>query len=163
MPINSAIFPVHIGRMLTVLSDTYFMDLAIAEAKKAMADDEVPVGAVVVCEGSVIARSYNESEKLLDATAHAELIAITAASSYLGSKWLPQCTMFVTLEPCVMCAGALYWSRIGRLVYGASDDKHGFMRYGKQLLHPKTKVEFGIRHDTCQQLLQQFFLRKRMT
>ena len=148
--------------MLSVLSDTYFMDQAIKEAEKAMLEDEVPVGAVIVCEGSIIARAYNQCERLADATAHAELLAITAASSYLGAKWLSQCTIFVTLEPCVMCAGALYWSRIGRLVYGASDDKKGFMRYGKPLLHPSTKVEFGIQNEQCEQLLKHFFKSKRL-
>lgn len=148
--------------MLTVLSDTYFMDQAIKEAEKAAQLDEVPVGAVIVCEGSIIARAHNQSEKLLDATAHAELLAITAASGHLGAKWLSQCTLFVTLEPCVMCAGALYWSRIGRLVYGASDDKRGFMRYGKPLLHPSTKVEYGVQNEKCKQLLQHFFESKRI-
>ena len=148
--------------MLSVLSDTYFMDQAIKEAEKAAHLDEVPVGAVIVCEGSIIARAHNQSEKLLDATAHAELLAITAASGHLGAKWLSQCTLFVTLEPCVMCAGALYWSRIGRLVYGASDDKRGFMRYGKPLLHPSTKVEYGVQNEKCKLLLQHFFESKRL-
>ncbi len=148
--------------MLSVLSDTYFMDQAIKEAEKAAQLDEVPVGAVIVCEGSIIARAHNQSEKLLDATAHAELLAITAASGHLGAKWLSQCTLFVTLEPCVMCAGALYWSRIGRLVYGASDDKRGFMRYGKPLLHPSTKVEYGVQNEKCKHLLQHFFESKRL-
>ena len=148
--------------MLSVLSDTYFMDQAIKEAEKAAQLDEVPVGAVIVCEGSIIARAHNQSEKLLDATAHAELLAITAASGHLGAKWLSQCTLFVTLEPCVMCAGALYWSRIGRLVYGASDDKRGFMRYGKPLLHPSTKVEYGVHNEKCKLLLQHFFESKRL-
>ncbi len=147
--------------MLTVLSDTYFMDQAIIEAKKAFNADEVPVGAIVTCAGKIIARAHNQSEILMDATAHAEMLAITAASNHLGSKWLPECTMYVTLEPCVMCAGALYWSRIGRLVYGASDDKKGFMMHGKILLHPSTKLEYGVRHDPCQSLLQTYFQSKR--
>ncbi len=137
------------------------MDQAIKEAHKAMCDDEVPVGAVVVCDNTIIARAYNQTQKLHDATAHAELLAITAASSHLGAKWLTQCTMFVTLEPCVMCAGALYWSRIGRLVYGASDDKKGFMKFGKSLLHPSTKLEYGVRHNVCREMLQDFFVAKR--
>lgn len=147
--------------MLSVLSDEYFMDLAIREAEKAAAEGEVPVGAVITCAGSIVAKAYNQTEKLQDSTAHAELLAITAASAHLGAKWLPQCTLFVTLEPCIMCAGALYWSRVGRVVYGASDDKRGFMQYGKALLHPSTKLEYGVRHDTCQSLLQQFFALKR--
>ncbi len=147
--------------MLSVLSDTFFMDQAIQEAKKAFSLDEVPVGAIISCEGKIIARAHNQSERLLDATAHAELIAITAASNHLGSKWLTDCTMYVTLEPCTMCAGAIFWSRIGRLVYGASDDRGGFMRHGKTLLHPNTKLEFGIRHETCQSLLREYFQSKR--
>lgn len=147
--------------MLTVLSDTYFMDQALIEATKAFNADEVPVGAIVTCAGKIIARAHNQSEILMDATAHAEMLAITAASNHLGSKWLPECTMYVTLEPCVMCAGAIYWSRIGRLVYGASDDKKGFMRHGKILLHPSTKLEYGVRHDPCQSLLQSYFQSKR--
>ena len=148
--------------MLSILSDDYFMDLALREAEKAVAEGEVPVGAVITCESQIIARAYNQIEKLQDSTAHAELLAITSASAHLGSKFLPQCTLYVTLEPCIMCAGALYWSRIGRVVYGASDDKRGFMQYGKSLLHPATKLEFGVRHDACQNILQQFFLMKRL-
>lgn len=148
--------------MLSVLSDDYFMDLALREAEKAAQDGEVPVGAVISCAGNIVAKAHNQTERLQDATAHAELIAITAASSHLGSKWLAQCTLYVTLEPCVMCAGALYWSRIGKVVYGASDDKKGFMQYGKDLLHPQTKLEFGVRHDRCAAVLQAFFLAKRM-
>jgi tRNA(adenine34) deaminase len=147
--------------MLSVLSDDYFMDLAIREAEKAAAEGEVPVGAVITCEGSIVARTYNQTEKLQDSTAHAELLAITAASAHLGNKFLPQCTLYVTLEPCVMCAGAIFWSRLGRVVYGVSDDKNGFMQYGKSLLHPSTKLEYGVRHAKCQSLLQQFFLLKR--
>ena len=147
--------------MLTVFSDSYFMNQAMKEARKAMEEDEVPVGAVIVSNNRIIARAYNQVEKLKDPSAHAELIAITAACAGLGAKWLNQCTMFVTLEPCLMCAGAIYWSRMGRLVYGASDDLHGFMRYGKTLLHPKTKLEFGIHHEECAQLMKSFFQGKR--
>ena len=147
--------------MLSILSDDYFMDLAIREAEKAASEGEVPVGAVITCEGSIVAKAYNQTERLQDSTAHAELLAITAASAHLGAKWLPQCTLYVTLEPCIMCAGALYWARLGRVVYGASDDKRGFMQHGKSLLHPSTKLEFGVRHDTCQAILQQFFALKR--
>ncbi|NND06918.1 MAG: nucleoside deaminase [Saprospiraceae bacterium] len=144
------------------MSDTYFMDQAIKEAHKALQEDEVPVGAIVVCDQKIIARAYNQTEKLQDATAHAELLAITAAAAHLGSKFLWECTMFVTLEPCIMCAGALYWSRMGRLVYGASDDKKGFMNHGKVLLHPSTKLEYGVCHDACADLLSGFFAAKRM-
>ncbi len=149
------------SHMLSVLTDTFFMDQALVEARKGKWEDEVPVGAIITARGNIIARAHNQSEKLLDTTAHAELLAITAASNHLGSKWLDECTMYVTLEPCVMCAGALYWCRIGRLVYGASDDKRGFMRYGKTLLHPATKLEYGVRNELCAELLQEFFQEKR--
>ncbi len=147
--------------MLTIFSDEYFMDQAIEEAKRAAESGEVPVGAVVTCGESIIARAHNQVEILQDSTAHAELLAITAASAHLGSKWLSQCTLYVTLEPCLMCAGALFWARLGRIVYGASDDKRGFMRFGKTLLHPSSKLEFGTRHDQCASLLTQFFVTKR--
>ncbi len=147
--------------MLSVHSDQYFMQQALKEAAKAEEAGEVPVGAVVVCKKQIIARAYNQTELLRDVTAHAEMLALTAASSYLGSKYLHHCELFVTLEPCVMCAGALRWSQIGRIVYGASDDKGGFMRYGKELLHPKSKVEFGIMHDECAAVMKNFFKEKR--
>ncbi|MFZ1749513.1 MAG: nucleoside deaminase [Saprospiraceae bacterium] len=147
--------------MLTVFSDDYFMGQAIKEAEKAAASGEVPVGAVIVCQQQIIARAHNQTQLLNDVTAHAEIIAITAASSYLGSKYLNGCTLFVTLEPCIMCAGALYWSKIDKLVYGASDEKRGFMKYGKELLHPSTKLEFGIKHDQCSHMMSSFFESKR--
>lgn len=134
---------------------------AIREAEKARDAGEVPVGAVIVVNNQIIARSHNQTQLLNDVTAHAEILAITTASSYLGSKYLKDCTLFVTLEPCIMCAGALYWSQIDRIVYGASDEKRGFMRYGKELLHPSTKLEFGIRHDECASLITDFFKEKR--
>jgi len=137
------------------------MKKAIQEAEMAAAEGEVPVGAVIVCNNAVIAKAHNQVEKLSDITAHAEILAITAASNYLGSKFLEDCTLYVTLEPCVMCAGALKWARLGRVVYGASDDKRGFMRYGKELLHNKTRLEFGICHDVCSELLVSFFKTKR--
>jgi len=137
------------------------MKRAIDEAKLASDSDEVPVGAVIVCNNTVIAKAHNQVEKLNDITAHAEILAITAAANHIGSKYLDECTMFITLEPCPMCAGALKWSRIGRVVYGASDDKGGFMRFGKKMLHPKTKLEYGIMHDSCAQLLKDFFLAHR--
>lgn len=148
--------------MLSVYSDTYYMKQAFAEAEKAFAAGEIPVGAVVVCEQRIIARAHNQTEMLTDVTAHAEIMAITAASTHLGSKYLTDCTLFVTLEPCLMCAGALAWAQLGRVVYGASDDKRGFMRVGgKSLLHPKTRLEMGIMEAECSALLLEFFARRR--
>lgn len=147
--------------MLKVFDDNYFMKQAIAEAKKAYERGEVPVGAVVVCNDQIIARAYNNTEQLTDVTAHAEIIALTAAASHLGNKYLDDCTLYVTLEPCAMCAGALSWAKLDRLVYGASDDKRGFMQFGKRILHPKTKVAFGIMMEECGGLLSQFFQERR--
>lgn len=147
--------------MIEVFTDEYFMKQAIAEAEKARESGEVPVGAIVVCDGRIIARAHNSTEQLTDVTAHAEIMAITSASSYLGNKYLKDCTLYVTLEPCFMCAGALAWAQMGRVVYGASDDKKGFMVFGKSILHPKTKVEFGICHDTCSNMMSAFFEQKR--
>ena len=137
------------------------MKQALAEAQKAYDEGEIPVGAVVVCDNRVIARAHNQTERLNDVTAHAEIVALTAAADYLGSKYLDECTLYVTLEPCVMCAGALAWAQLGRLVYAASDDKRGFMRFGKELLHPKTKLELGIMQDDCGDLIKRFFKEKR--
>lgn len=148
--------------MLSVFSDQYFMQQAFKEAERAFEAGEVPVGAVIVCQNRIIARAHNQTEQLTDVTAHAEIIAITSASSYLGSKYLPDCTLFVTLEPCVMCAGALAWSQMGRVVFGASDEKRGFMRHGgRDLLHPKTKLELGILENECGALMTEFFKKKR--
>ncbi|HMQ64264.1 MAG TPA: nucleoside deaminase [Flavilitoribacter sp.] len=147
--------------MLSVHSDAHFMQQALKEAQKAFDLGEVPVGAVVVCQNQIIARSHNLTEQLNDVTAHAEIMAITAAANHLGSKYLDDCTLYVTLEPCIMCAGALHWAQLDRLVYGAPDDKRGFMRFGKQLLHPKTKVEFGIMADECAELMRGFFAERR--
>jgi len=133
------------------------MKKALAEAQLAYDNGEVPVGAVVVCNKTVIAKAHNQVEILSDITAHAEILAITAASNYLGSKYLDDCTMYVSLEPCPMCAGALKWARVGRLVYAASDDKGGFMKYGKEILHPQTKLEFGVLHDECAAIMKNFF------
>lgn len=146
--------------MLTVFSDAHFMKQALLEAQKAFDADEIPVGAVVVCQNKIIARAHNQTELLNDVTAHAEMLALTAAANSLGSKYLDECTLYVTLEPCPMCAGGLAWSQLGRLVYGASDDKRGFMRFGKSLLHPKTKVEFGIMMEECGTLMTNFFKQK---
>lgn len=147
--------------MLTVFSDEHFMKQAFLEAQQAYEQGEIPVGAVVVCRNRIIARAHNQTELLNDVTAHAEMLALTAAANALGSKYLDECTMFITLEPCVMCAGALAWAQLDRLVYGASDDKRGFMRFGQTLLHPKTKVEFGVMQAECANLLKQFFQDKR--
>ncbi len=147
--------------MIEIYTDTYFMKQAYLEAQKAFDKGEVPVGAVIVCNNQIISRAYNNTEQLTDVTAHAEIMAMTGASSYLGNKYLSDCTLFVTLEPCIMCAGAIAWGQLGRLVFGASDEKRGFMRYGKELLHPKTKVEFGILNDDCSQLMTSFFQKRR--
>ncbi|MFZ4633314.1 MAG: nucleoside deaminase [Saprospiraceae bacterium] len=148
--------------MLSVFSDTYYMQQALHEAQKAFDAGEVPVGAVIVCDNRIIARAHNQTEQLTDVTAHAEILAITAASNHLGSKYLPDCQLFVTLEPCVMCAGALAWAQIGRVAYGATDEKRGFMLHGgKTLLHPKTKLEMGILENECGALVTAFFRERR--
>ena len=146
-----------------MLTDEYYMRAALREAQRAMEDDEVPIGAVVVCNGQIIGKGYNQTERLQDPTAHAEMLAITAACSYLGSKYLPDCAIFVTVEPCVMCAGALRWAQLSRVVFGASEPKTGFSRFGQELLHPKTLLTQGVLDDECMQLMQEFFQRKRNT
>ena len=147
--------------MLSVYDDAYFMRQAIEQARLAAAAGEIPVGAVVVAGERIIARGHNQTELLSDVTAHAEIIALTAAANYLGDKYLHDCTLYVTLEPCPMCAGALAWAQTTRVVYGASDDKRGFMRFGRELLHPKTKLEFGVLHEACGQLMTEFFRSRR--
>lgn len=147
--------------MLVVKSDEFFMKQAIIEAQKAMDAGEVPIGSVVVCNDVIIARGHNQTELLQDVTAHAEMIAITSAENNLGAKYLPDCTLYVTLEPCVMCAGALKWVQVGRVVYGAADDKGGFMKFGKEILHPQTKLEYGVLQQECSSLLKAFFKNKR--
>src|SRR5690606_16164388 len=129
---------------MLLFGDEFFMKLALEEARKAADSGEVPVGAVIAAGDQLLARCHNSTEMLTDVTAHAEILAITAASQHLGSKYLHDCTIYVTLEPCVMCAGALRWAQIGRVVYAAPDDKGGFMRYGKELLHPRTQLEMGV-------------------
>lgn len=146
---------------MEIFTDDYFMRQAVREAQNAFDQDEVPVGAVLVSQNQIIARAHNSVELLNDVTAHAEMIAITSAMQALGSKYLPECTLYVTLEPCPMCAGALKWSQIGRIVYGADDDKGGFMRFGKEMLHRSTQLEFGIMHEECSSLLKTFFAEKR--
>lgn len=142
-------------------NDEKYMRLAIIEAQKAFDNDEVPVGAVVVAGGKVIARAYNLVETLTDVTAHAEMQAITAAASALGGKYLQDCTLYVTVEPCVMCAGALAWSQIGRIVFGAADPKRGYARFGKVLLHPRTEVVSGVLAAECEKLMTDFFAKLR--
>lgn len=146
--------------MLTINSDEHFMKQALNEAFMAYEKNEVPVGAVVVANGKIIARAHNLTETLNDVTAHAEMQAFTAASEYLGFKYLQDCTLYVTLEPCTMCAGAAYWSQIGKVVYGASDPKKGYHLNGN-LLHPKTEVVSGIMAAECQEILSQFFSKLR--
>lgn len=147
--------------MLSPFNDEYFMKQAFLEAQKAFDSDEVPVGAVIVCKNQIIARGHNLTEQLTDVTAHAEIQAITAAAQYLGAKYLKECTLFVTLEPCCMCAGALYWSQIDRVVFGARDLKRGASANGNSLYHPATIVENGIMEQECSQLLKDFFAKKR--
>ena len=143
------------------MSDLFFMQKALEQAIGAAEQDEVPVGAVLVCDHMIIGRGQNQTEHLKDVTAHAEMIAISAGTEFLGSKYLEYCTLYVTLEPCVMCAGALKWSQMGRVVYGASDDKNGFMKYGKEILHPKTKLEYGLLESECSEIMKEFFKKKR--
>jgi tRNA(adenine34) deaminase len=148
-------------KMLTVLSNEHFMRQALLEAEQAYEEGEVPVGAVVVCDGQIIARAHNQTERLKDVTAHAEILALTAASEYLNGKYLPKCTLYVTLEPCFMCAGALAWAQLGKLVYGAGDEKKGFMRFGTDVLHPKTDISYGVLEEDCRLLLKSFFAKRR--
>lgn len=147
--------------MLNPFDDAYFMRQALVEAKKAFEADEVPVGAVVVAGNQIIGRGYNLTEKLHDVTAHAELQALTAAANFLGAKYLKECTLYVTLEPCPMCAGALYWSQIGNIKFGAFDQHRGATRYTPSLFHPSTQIQGGIEQDTCARLMKTFFERKR--
>ena len=141
--------------------NTYYMKQALIEAEKAAEQGEVPVGAVVVCRDRIIARAHNLTETLNDVTAHAEMQAITAAANYLGGKYLSDCTLYVTVEPCVMCAGAIAWSQMGKLVFGASDEKRGYQRYAPQALHPKTVVSQGVMADECAALMKVFFKNRR--
>lgn len=146
---------------LNLYTDEYFMKEALKEARKAFDKDEIPVGAVVVCNNQIIARAHNSTETLNDVTAHAEMLAFTAASDYLGGKYLTDCILYVTLEPCVMCAGASYWTQISKLVYGARDEKRGFQKMDRKILHPSTTVLGGILENECRHILQDFFEKKR--
>ncbi len=143
------------------LPDEIFMREAFKEAQIAFELDEVPIGAVIVYNGKVIARGHNLSEQLNDVTAHAEMQAFTSAANFIGGKYLPQCTLYVTLEPCVMCAGASFWTQIGRIVYGASDEKRGYSVYSNSILHPKTKITKGVLENECSELIKSFFKHKR--
>lgn len=149
-------------RKNNMADDNFYMKQALQEAKCAFEEDEIPVGAVVVCGDRIIARAHNLTERLSDVTAHAEMQAITAASEYLGGKYLNDCTLYVTVEPCIMCAGALGWSQIGRVVYGAADEKRGFQRFAPQAIHPKTQLVSGVMEEECAALMKEFFQRKRI-
>ena len=142
-------------------SDKYFMNEALKEAHKAALSDEVPVGAIIVCDNQIIVRAHNYTERLNDVTAHAEMQAFTSASGYLGGKYLNECTLYVTLEPCNMCAGASYWTQLKKVVFGASDKKRGFSNLKENILHPKTEIISGILEEECSKILKEFFKNKR--
>lgn len=144
-----------------IRDDNFYMRQALTEARKAEAEGEIPIGAVVVCRGNIIARGHNLTETLRDVTAHAEMQSITAAADALGGKYLQECTLYVTVEPCVMCAGALGWSQIGRVVFGCADEKRGYQRFAPEALHPKTEVLGGVLEEECRQLVQAFFRPRR--
>ena len=141
--------------------DERFMRMALAEAERALAEDEIPIGAVVVCKERIIARAHNLTETLCDVTAHAEMQAITMAANELGGKYLTDCTLYVTVEPCTMCAGAIGWAQLPRIVYGCQDEKRGYQLYAPRALHPKAQVTGGVLEDECRQLMQDFFRKKR--
>jgi len=147
--------------MIQVYNDEYYMRQALIEAENAFAANEVPIGAVIVCHDKIIARAHNMTETLNDVTAHAEMLAITAAENFLGSKFLNDCTLYVTLEPCVMCAGASYWTRFAKVIYAASDDRYGYKKAGNKLFHPKTVVSNGLMETESSELLKKFFSKKR--
>ncbi len=141
--------------------DEHFMREALKEAQKAFDADEVPVGAVIICDGKIIARAHNLSERLTDSTAHAEMQAFTSAASFLGGKYLKECILYVTIEPCPMCAGASFWTQLGKIVYGAKDAKRGYSILSEKIIHPKTKIVSGILEDECSKLMKEFFKKKR--
>jgi len=147
--------------MLSINTDKYFMKEALKEAQIAFDKDEVPVGAVITFDNQIIARAHNLTETLNDVTAHAEMQAFTSATDYIGGKYLQNCILYVTLEPCIMCAGASYWTQIGKIVFGAHDQKRGYSILGKQITHPKTKIIGGIMEEQCAKLLNSFFEKKR--
>lgn len=142
-------------------SDEYFMRLALKEAEMALSENEIPIGAVIVANGKVIARAHNQTETLHDVTAHAELLAITAAANQLGGKYLSGCTLYVTVEPCVMCAGAIGWAQLSRIVYGCGEEKRGFSHFAPQALHPRATITSGVLENDCKAVMQDFFKRKR--
>lgn len=144
-----------------ILQDQQFMRQALCEAQTAREEDEIPIGAVVVCQGQIIAKAHNLTERLTDVTAHAEMQAITAAASHLGGKYLKDCTLYVTVEPCPMCAGAIGWAQLSRLVYGAPDPKRGYRRFAPEVLHPKTTLESGVLEEECANLMREFFQQRR--
>ena len=144
-----------------MMTDADYMKMALVEAQKAFDEDEVPIGAVIVCKGRVIARAHNLTEMLNDVTAHAEMQAITAAASNIGGKYLNDCALYVTVEPCPMCAGAIAWAQMGKVVYGAGDDKRGYRRYAPDVMHPKTEVIGGVCADEAMALMKKFFASKR--
>ncbi len=146
---------------MELFTDEYFMREALKEAQKAFESGEVPVGAVVVCKNRIIARAHNQTERLTDATAHAEMLAVTSAANYLGSKYLNECSLYVTLEPCVMCAGALHWVQLQKLIFGAHDVQRGFSLVQTPLLHPKTEVVTGVKAAEAKELIDEFFKRLR--
>jgi tRNA(adenine34) deaminase len=146
---------------MDIFTDEYFMRMALKEASKAFEEDEVPVGAVVVCNNTVVAKAHNMTERLNDATAHAEMLAITAATENLGSKYLNNCTLYVTLEPCVMCAGATAWAQVGKIVFAAKDPKKGYGRLSPSPLHPKTNIKNGILEEEASLLIKEYFKKKR--
>ncbi len=143
------------------MTDTEYMKIALQEAQKAYNEDEVPIGAIIVCKGRIVARAHNLTETLNDVTAHAEMQAITAAATNIGGKYLNECTLYVTVEPCPMCAGASAWAQMGRVVYGADDEKRGYRRYAPQVMHPRTEVVNGICADEATALMKKFFSNKR--
>jgi len=145
-----------------IVPDIFFMKEAFKEAQLALAEDEIPIGAVVVCKGQIIGRGHNLTERLTDVSAHAEMQALTAAANYMGGKYLPECVLYVTMEPCVMCAGASYWFQIGRIVFGAYDTKLGFGRINQKITHPKTLITGGIMENECGELVREFFRNKRL-
>lgn len=146
---------------LSVHSDEHFMRQALKEAEVAFEEGEIPIGAVVVCENRIIAKDHNRVERLSDATAHAEMLAVTAAQNHLGSKYLNECTLFVTLEPCCMCAGGLFWTQIGKVVIGAPDQERGFLKYNQSIIHPKTELKQGVMVNECEILIKNFFKKLR--
>ncbi len=149
------------GSKNSIEEDEHFMRLALNEAKKALEAQEIPIGAIVVSNGKIVGRGYNLTEQLNDVTAHAEMQAFTAASQTLGGKYLKNCTLYVTIEPCVMCAGASYWTQISRVVYGANEEKRGFTKVGQNILHPKTLVKGGVLAEECGAMMSNFFKNKR--